>query len=651
MGSENDKSSLKFTTRTMFVPSFVLVTFFGLCYLVFGHDWLPVGWDTPRYVWGMKMIVEEGFFAFIQERDYYNFLYQFFGSFFVFLGISPFIVEIFFPVLLCVLIFFVCIFIFRKFIDDDSMIFVSWLFLISWFAVYRLGADLHGNLLGLLLVLSASYFFLKLFTEGGGWNRFLMYFLMFLASFAHIEVTIFFTAIFVFSIVLVCWSSMIGKLRMFLECLGVVLVILPASILFLWHLMHVYSYGVVIRSPIGILWWVCTLGVTFPVSLTGVWFVLRRLLFKKCKESPYFIFVSVWASISVIIGLIHYVFPFFGFFSERAIILFPMPFATALGFKELLKKRGLSWDSWWKKIRVLATISFIVTIAAAPIFSRVFISHDAYRRTVWLSDHYDSSVLPIFVYYDIDIYSGSLGELYDDWVRAIYGEHFAYLGRIDFLISGFETPFSKDVSIAFSRRVLSKMINAGIWGSDKLFDHPIIIIEDFYLPRPLPSYYMELLDELYDGVFVLNITRMKSVREFYVPLWCSIFDTNVHNWSGKKMNGSLTPHVLFYKDTYPLKDGVFIVKVPISKNGNYTLTVRYFDGAGTPIKLFIDGVLIGKIEYTNSSLFLEYTTNSIFLERGIHSLEIFLEYRPGETHFLCLDYVKISIIGTSSIFF
>jgi len=651
VNSENYKSLLKFTARTMFFPSSVLVTFFGFCYLIFGHDWLPIGWDTPRYVWGMQMVVDDGVFVFIREHDYYNFIYYVLGGFLVFCGVSPFVVEIFLPIFLCALIFFVCIFIFREFVDDRWMFFVSWLFLVSWFAVYRLGTDLHGNLLGLLLVLSASYFFLKLFTEGSGWNRLLMYILIFLASFAHIEVTIFFMVIFAFSIVLMCWSSMISRLRMFLECLGLISVILPASILFLWHLMRVYSFGVVIRAPISILWWICTLGVTFPVSLTGVWLVLRRILFKRHKELPYFIFVSVWAAVSVVAGLVHYIFPFFGFFSERAIILFPMPFATALGFKKLLERKGLSWDSWWKKIRAFAVISLIVTMSVMPIFSRVFISHDAYKRVAWLSDHYHSLVPPIFVYYDIDIYSGSLGELYDDWVRAIYGEHFAYLGRIDFLISGFETPFSKDVSIAFSRRVLSEMVIAGIWNSGEIFEHPIIVIEDFYLPRPLPSYYMELFDEIYDGVFILNVTRVKSVREFYVPLYCSIFNVNVRGWSEREVNGSLTPHVLFYRDTAPLRDAVFVVKVPISKNNNYTLTVRYFDGAGTPVKLLIDGVLVGKIEYTNSSLFVEYTTDTIFLERGIHTLEIFLEYRPGSSYFLCLDYVKVSIIRASSIFF
>ena len=652
MNFDGEMISLRDLAKMVVFSSLALFMFFGFCYLVFGHDWLPIGWDTPRYVWGMQMVVDNGVFVFIREHDYYNFVYYVLGGFLVFCGVSPFIVEIFLPISLCVLISFVCIFIFREFVEDSWMFFVSWLFLVSWFAVYRLGADLHANLLGLLLVLSASYFFLRLLEKSSLLSRFLMYFLMFLASFTHVEVTLFFTVIFVFTIVLMRWSSAIASwLRVFLECLGLVLIVAPASLLFLRHQMNLLSYGVVIRfPPTDVLTWIYQTGVTLPVSLLGAFYVLKSLVIEREKKSPYFVFVSSWVTVSVVIGLVQYGFPAFGSFSGRAITLFPMPFATGLGFKELLSKKGLSWSDWWRKIRILAIVSFIITMVAAPFFSRVYISHDAYRRVSWFSSSFDSQYLPIFVYYDIDLYSGSLGELYDNWVRAIFGEHFAYLGRIDFLVSGFETPFSRDVSRAFSKRVLSELIGAGVWNSDELFKHPIVVIEDFYLPRPLPLYFLSMFDEVYDGVFLLNVVKVQRMREFYVPVWCSIFNSSVRGWYGREVNGSLTSRVLFYKDVNPLRDACFVVKIPIAKDGNYTVTIRYFDDFGLPVKLFIDGRLIGEIRYTNSSKFLEFTTDYIFLRRGIYSLEFCLEEASEGVHFLCLDYVRVSVVGNFTIF-
>jgi len=86
---------------------FVLLAF-AYSYVLFSHNGLPIGWDTPRYVWQIAYAADD-LMGFIAENGGYNVLYAVFGSFFVRIGVAPRNIEIFLPPIFILLLLYICI--------------------------------------------------------------------------------------------------------------------------------------------------------------------------------------------------------------------------------------------------------------------------------------------------------------------------------------------------------------------------------------------------------------------------------------------------------------------------------------------------------------------------------------------------------------
>ena len=174
------------------------------------------------------------------------------------------------------------------------------------------------------------------------------------------------------------------------------------------------------------------LGLLFPLVLLGIIIYFKdnlreRFVTKNLAAFSYLTFIVSWSLFSILLGLLHYIWPAFSIFSDRALILFPTPFLAAVGLKVALDiiraQRFFLSLNYLKKIIILLVIAIVfasgLLVTTSQVFSnyKVTISSTTYQKLVWLSDNYSSEV-PIFIFNDFDQYAGPLGNLNNNWVKA-----------------------------------------------------------------------------------------------------------------------------------------------------------------------------------------------------------------------------------------
>src|SRR5207245_7518133 len=95
--SDTDISRLRMAVLAS--TAFVVFAFF-VSYVLWGHDGLPIGSDTPGYAAQANLVASHGPLAFLALQGPYDFLYQLFAGFIVWMGIPALDVEIILPVIL-----------------------------------------------------------------------------------------------------------------------------------------------------------------------------------------------------------------------------------------------------------------------------------------------------------------------------------------------------------------------------------------------------------------------------------------------------------------------------------------------------------------------------------------------------------------------
>ncbi|RLI43189.1 hypothetical protein DRO69_09525, partial [Candidatus Bathyarchaeota archaeon] len=302
--------------------TFFLVTIytFTFSYVFYPADLLPmpVGWDTPRYIWQMEAIAKD--LTFIAKNDFNNFIYAVFGSLFVRLGVNAFVVGMLLPPALLFSLLIEVYFLLKKLRPDKNWKIYAFMAL-SWFGMYRVSADLHSNLLALNILLLSVYLF-HVYLRGRRKQHLCAVFaLLALSSFTHIESTLFFTLILVLSL---CAENDFGKIQKIAVTFLFSVVSLPSLMLYYLHIKKLleYSGGSFGGSFMAFWQWLIYLG---PVGFIGVYQLFNeiRLGIKGDFLKRFFV---IWGLISIVLGLIQYLESSFIIFSERAVILFPAPF-------------------------------------------------------------------------------------------------------------------------------------------------------------------------------------------------------------------------------------------------------------------------------------------------------------------------------------
>jgi hypothetical protein len=670
--------------------SIIILGFFAFFYITFGHSGIPIGWDTPHYINQMLIASRNGLPALMQQTGYYNFGYAILSSFLVIAGLSPFIVEIILPIILCISIISISGILARKFWKDQKTAIFTVLFATTWFALYRLGSDLHSNLLALLFVLASSYFFFIRFDKKNGKLKWLWFFpLLMAASFTHAETAIFFAAILLLSTFLTYLhlhhkiSAKYSLRRFVIESFLIVLSILPSTLFFITNFTNLLSQteGVIVTyAPLSITNWIAFIGIFFPLTIPGFFLAIQKN-FRK-HNYPFNDFITAWFFISIAFAMIHYVFPTMMIFSERALILFPTPFVFAIGLRTIMNnvsksavdrlhailnscslklykltnkpKFYVNTHTFRPPTRIIKgayvglifaifTSSFLLTSYYVKPSLVVYLPSPAYEKLTWLSNNHQLSPPPIFVYNDYDQYAGGLANLYSNWVQVTYGDHYSYVGDVESLLALSETPFKSTESKAFSKIFLENMINNNIFNKANLLKHEIIIISDFYLPRPIPTYNNVPLEEISDGIFIVQSEKLTSDQNVHLPLYFKIIaETSSPGWYKIQKDWAKSTYALEYFNPEPSNPIHSDFIINIAKPGNYSFILKYFDAIDTSsIILEIEGISLGKIQYRGTLQPANFTADFNFETAGIYNLRIILEYAPNQSQYASLDYLEI----------
>jgi len=188
---------------------------------------------------------------------------------------------------------------------------------------------------------------------------------------------------------------------------------------------------------------------------------------------------------------------------------------------------------------------------------------------------------------------------------------------------------------------MKEMSDAGVTNQTALLRHPIIIIQDFYNPFPIPIYVSSLFQQVADGVLQADNSRLANLGNLTLPLSSSLVDS-VGPWETAQRSWSYSFYTLeaTVNSTPTSLDASFLVGIPSA--GTYTPSIRYWDGTGNDLELLFDGVTIGTVRYNGTNTPLIQNFAGIYLTTGLHTVSIRIDQNPSQKQYASLDYLAVA---------
>jgi|GEM_PF-6986499 len=554
-----------------------VIIFYNVVYSRLDAQGIPVGWDTPTYVAGLESVRNGEMLSFIQEQDGVNFLYYVLMSI---LPMSSMDIEIFVPIGLAVVTIgsiglFANVLTKSPLFTSASMLFAS-----AWFGLYRITSDLHAQLLSIPLVFVA----LTLQATGKPGQSKIIVPLLLLASLVHFETTLLLSGIFLIGKMI---TEKNGKAKV--RQLLLLLPLLPAVVIYAIHLSNIYQTGVpiIVHEPAENSFISRSMGYFWPLVIAGVVASLMILRSNKKQDQdsnrPFFVlFVLLWLLIALLIFYLDYLNPALRNYSVRAAVFIPIPLIASMPF--LLVDRHYQHMVRRRKLLPIALSAIVIVVGTyanlnlliqteLPVSNRLFMDGEIFARleklrSVELADP------PIFVYYPEGNSPGGVSEYYDNWLFALYGDHYNFLGYHDDLVNARETSFDDSVSRVISYRFAQKMIEDGIWSPSEISKKSIVVVQDFYkvVNMEASSRFDQVADRIYlyaPNKTATDTTTFKITTHVSESLgWYSTtrsYDNVVHDMIETYVGN---------KDGRP-----YIFRVPLQSGSCYEISVEYHDGS------------------------------------------------------------------------
>lgn len=318
-----------------------VMAFFVVANLTFGRNGAPLGWDVSYYLAWMGQVVALGPLQFAASQRFVEFLYPIVASVPVYFGTSPATVELIFPpILACLTIAAAGTLALES--RDLITTTLTLAFASGWFAIYRMGADFHANLLAFPLLLFASACLLRTRREGRISNKVFASFLVptVIAAAVHIEATGFFMLVWFASFLLLGWGSGLAVWKNSATMIGsAMLVTAPFTLAYLSQI----ATG---TGGIGSLYcpyapyWLEVFGPTIGFSVLGI-IAAAMSVSRTNEQRDFFLTLLSWSAISVAIGALAYITSFPINISDRSLLMFPTPFVSSIGLLWLLERAGI----------------------------------------------------------------------------------------------------------------------------------------------------------------------------------------------------------------------------------------------------------------------------------------------------------------------
>ncbi len=622
----------------------------------------PIGWDTPLYIYMVKLIDERGIHVFIQETSYLHFYSLF--EFFIFklLIHDPFLIEKIVPITVNLSIISLVALITLELFQEPNLSLLAAFFTGTSANLIRMTSDLHRSLFGYVFVLSTLLFAYELYMKLSSKRL-----VMLLTSFLLLVITHIETAFFVLLMILISESIMaktrkLGNEKSLLIVLSPSLLLMvlfflfyPYSFVFLTHSVSIFKWHMFNMSltMINIEYFLQLLGgVTIPFVILGMYECVKLAKNKELKG----LVMATYCFTPLILA------PFLLGLCERALLLFPNGILAALGFSSVYRhatqlkinmKASKNSSRKTKRFGTVLGSAALISVLALQFFMATvlarqwlipFIDEKTYQDLQWLSTHEMSKTSIIVMQFPDNPWADPTLRLYRNWVKATIGDHFVYVGKLYCLLHGYRTSFLHESFNKFSIETWNELMQSNVLNN--LSEHPVIIVDEFYR-SPLTPYEKVLLDEVRQGVYMLRrdyvnfTTCLYSVRiipylDFYACYKCYSIE---REWA-------TTGWVLETYDENPRERFYASYRTLLFSNISYELRLRLLDVAPSfaPVEVVLDNAAICKISYNGTGQIMEITVALGEAQTGFHDLTLRI-VDIAHAHMLSLDYIEIVPVG------
>ena len=645
-------------------------------YSAFSKSNLFIGWDTPAYLYSVRIFAQEGLQSFLRFWEYHRFTYSLIlYAFYLIWPEGLFTIARILPVLLAFLSTFLIGVLLFQWFKDRILAYLGVAFSFIWIAPYVLASNLFSQLLGLILALIWLTYAFKPQTAR---SQALFYMLFLLAAITHVYTMIFLYIPFILSNLTTWIASSKEKIQDYdknqflMRCLilGVLLVfpLLLSTILMnstrifgtLLNPQQIEETGVGQISPSLLL---ISFGGNFvfiiPIAL---WLLFSNFMkSKKSNEKLKYSYILWWTAFALFLPIVSYIFPHLLSLTERMIIITPIPLLMALSarkFSNILgriaaakKTQRFGFDrilhSRWTKVVILSGIVLSMFIANvnpiqdnAQIYLKSFIPQDTDTFLKSLNQM-QFSEKPLFIIDVSETLISDYAALWDNAIGACIGPHYIYIGPIQNLANLQRTIFNSKPSDILSTKYFNQLNQSQILSYDSLANKSIILFENFYTLR---EYEIPYVHEVERGVFLLDFKKLwldnpQLGDRVFIRAYMDLTD-ETGPWYGIKRGWSFNPYVL---ELYSNVSGNEFVSYNfyVSNSSVYSAKVRYFDFAGYAISLDlnIDSETVGNINYNGTMMPQISETAAIFLSIGWH--EFLIKVHSSGQLIINLDYITL----------
>lgn len=326
---------------SLIVSEAAVVAFFVAANLIMGRDGMPLGGDTyTTYQPWIKEVLSIGPLQFAQNQHFVEILYPIIGSIPVRLGVAITTEEIYFPILLAAATVAATALLAREF-KDWRVAVLSVAFTAGWFAIYRMGADFHGQLLAFPLLLVATTLLLRirrtthLFRDVG-----LFVVMVGLATLAHVETTVVFVAVWVVTFLVFDLRGISHKRRLLIVLAAALLISIPVLPSAMAVFPAIFSCGANCRPyPVYPPYWLEVLGPEAALAIIGIALCVNQV--RKAGSEPMVKLVLIWSLVTIVVGALGYLFPQFDLaYSDRTLLMIPIPLLSAVATVWLIQQGG-----------------------------------------------------------------------------------------------------------------------------------------------------------------------------------------------------------------------------------------------------------------------------------------------------------------------
>jgi len=431
------KAFLSTRRRSSVVFLLAILYFFVLTapYYVWGHV-PPVGWDTPWYIYNMRLLAEQGPYSLFEKTPGIN-LYSVFGYVISSVFRISFVdIEKFLPIILATSFSLVNYKVIKRMTKSWKLSLLAMVFTIFDWNILRLATDLHRNLFSFLLVEIALFLLLPDILEQSSKKKVTAFsILLTVSGLAHLET--FALATLVLFILFLFYL----KWRLFQEAKILLLCILLSSLLvivfeipFILRYLEGHPLLNASQSSAPRFAYPWDYFISLGVALIPFYVVGLHMSFSafQGKSEKSFLALPLWNLVLIAGSFLPFLITTVP--GARFLFLVTIPPLATIGYTKVCTKKSLKFKT---AVLLIVTLSAVILrIAYLSTSYLPWISKDNYEKLLWINDDKQDKPYIFVLYFDKTQWTSGFAELNRHWVWALSGTRANfYFGKVENLLN------------------------------------------------------------------------------------------------------------------------------------------------------------------------------------------------------------------------